>query len=111
MDNAHIVKTSDITGLKVRNLDGITLGTISELVINKLSGKTNYMVVDFDGHGGMKNKYFAFPWGAFEYSETEDCYVLDVDIQLLKNTIGLDNAQWPNFNFMDLEIAARKYYQ
>ncbi|MDI1352074.1 MAG: PRC-barrel domain-containing protein [bacterium] len=107
MDYPNTVKSSDIVGIKVKSLEGKYIGEVNELIINKLSGKVGFVVVDFGGILGFGNKYFTFPWPAFNYSLCEDCYILDADIDLIKNTIGFDTEQWPNFHAVDLE----KYYQ
>lgn len=106
MDHPNIVKASDFTGVKVKNMKGKQIGEINELMVNKLSGKVSYVIVDFGGFS-YGNKYFAFPWQAFQYCEQEDFFNMDVNIELLKNTIGFDKEKWPNFHATDLE----KYYQ
>lgn len=107
MDYPNMAKASDLTGVKVKNLTGTLIGEVSELVINKLSGKISYVVVDFSKFQSFGNKYFSFPWHVFQYCVNGDFFSLDVDIELLKNTTGFDKEKWPNFHATDLE----KYYQ
>ena len=47
---------------------------------------------------GLGNKLFALPWGAFEFSSTENKLILNVDKEKLKAAPGFDPAaKWPDF--------------
>jgi sporulation protein YlmC with PRC-barrel domain len=39
MENHTVVKASEITGLKVKNLNNENLGEINDVVMDKISGK------------------------------------------------------------------------
>ena len=45
MNHINVVKASEITGTKVKNLAGENLGEITEIVIDKGQGKVSYIVL------------------------------------------------------------------
>lgn len=98
MENRGIVKSGEITGTKVTNPEHENLGDIAEVVIDKQSGKVSYLVLDFGGVLGFGNKYFAVPWHLFLYNNKDNCFILNVDKQHLKNAPGFDKDHWPNFS-------------
>jgi uncharacterized protein YrrD len=90
--------TSKLIGESVVNERNEDLGKIHELVLDAQSGRVAYAVLSFGGFLGMGTKLFAMPWGAFEFSSTEDKLVLNVDKEKLKSAPGFEkDAKWPDF--------------
>jgi len=87
-----VVSASKIIGESVVNRKSEKLGKIHELVIDANAGRLAYAVLSFDG------KHFAMPWSAFEFANTENKLILDVDKQKLEAAPGFDkNNKWPDF--------------
>ncbi|OEH45065.1 hypothetical protein lpari_03963 [Legionella parisiensis] len=57
-----------------------------------------YLVLDFGGFMSFGNKFFAIPWNAFTYNLDEDCFILNIDKERLKNSPGFDKDHWPEFS-------------
>lgn len=74
MEHSGVVKSGEITGVKVKNPTHENLGDIAEVVIDKISGKVSYLVLDFGGVLGFGNKFFAVPWHLFLYDDEDDCF-------------------------------------
>lgn len=110
MEHHSIVKSSEVTGVKVTNLSGEDLGDINEVVIDKNSGTINYLVLDFGGFLGFGNKFFAVPWKNFTYNDEEDCFVLNVDKERLKNAPGFDKDHWPDFASLSVTKPITQFY-
>jgi len=111
MDNHTVTKASEITGMKVKNAHNENLGEINDVVMDKSSGKVNYLVLDFGGFLSFGNKFFAVPWNFFTYNNSEDCFVINVDKETLKNAPGFDKDKWPNFASPNFTSSINKYYQ
>jgi sporulation protein YlmC with PRC-barrel domain len=93
-----VVSASKIIGEAVINRQNENLGKINEIVFDARSGRLAYAVLSFGGFLGMGNKLFALPWGAFEFSTTENKLILNVDKEKLKSAPGFDPAaKWPDF--------------
>lgn len=106
MDYPKLAKSKHIIGMPVKDRNGKSVGLVSELVADISSGSINYAVVDFSNFKNPTNQYFAFPWPAFTYSSETECFLLDCHIELLKNTVGFAQTQWPNF----VSAAMGRYY-
>ena len=93
-----VVSASEIIGETVANLQGENVGKILELVIDAGKNRVVYAVLSFGGFMGMRNKLFAIPWEAFEFSETEKKLILNVDRQKLEAAPGFEKGdKWPDF--------------
>ncbi len=110
MTYRKVVKSSEVTGVNVKNLTGESLGEIIEVVIDKAHGKVTYLVLDFGGFLGFGNKFFAIPWKMFTYNEEEDCFNLDLDKERLKDAPGFDKDSWPNFTSPNIATSIDQFY-
>ncbi len=99
--SSQVVKSREVIGVEVKNKEKEDMGKIEEIVLDKVSGQARYVVLSFGGMLGLGDKYFAFPWKAISYSPEDECFILDVDKDKLKEEQGfdkehwLDMAQWP----------------
>lgn len=105
-----VVKASEVTGVDVKNLAGENLGKINEVVIDKAQGKVSYLVLNFGGFLGFGNKFFAVPWNMFAYNEEEDCFILNLNKEQLKDAPGFDKDHWPNFTSPDISTSIEQFY-
>ena len=106
-----VVSASKIIGEAVVNRQNEDLGKIHELVIDAKAGRLAYAVLSFGGFMGMGNKLFALPWKAFQFAETENKLVLNVDKEKLKAAPGFDkDAKWPDFADRTWGTTIYKYY-
>jgi sporulation protein YlmC with PRC-barrel domain len=106
----NIVKASEVTGVNVKNAAGESLGKINEVVIDKNLGKVSYLVLEFGGILNFGNKFFAIPWKLFTYNEHDDCFMLNVDKDKLKNAPGFDKDHWSNFTAQETTTAIEQFY-
>ncbi|WP_028389637.1 PRC-barrel domain-containing protein [Legionella fairfieldensis] len=111
MSHRSVVKASEVTGVKVKNALNEHLGEINDFVIDKAFGKVNYLVLDFGGFLSFGNKFFAIPWHLFTYDKNNDCFILNVDKERLKNAPGFDKNNWPNFADAEFSASIDKYYE
>jgi len=94
---SNIVKAKDeVIGVVVKNAAKEKLGKICELMLDKFSGRTIYAVLESDGFLGMGEKLFALPWNAFHYDAEEECFILNIEKEKLKNAPGFDKDHWPD---------------
>ena len=82
----QVVKTCDVIGKSVLSYTNEKLGSIEEIVLDKVSGETKYVVLSFGGFLGMGDKLYALPWKSINYDLNEDAFKL-----------GIDKENWPNF--------------
>jgi uncharacterized protein YrrD len=92
-----VVKASDqVVGRDVKNNADEDLGTIKEIMLDKMSGKVAYIVLESGSFLGMGGKLFALPWNAVNYDKDEECFRLNIDKDRLKNAPGFNKDNWPD---------------
>jgi hypothetical protein len=91
------LSASTITGDEVVNLDGDSIGKITEVMLDINSGRIAYAVMSFGGVLGLGDKLFAIPWGQLTLDAKNKRFTLDVTEEHLKHAEGFDKNHWPNF--------------
>lgn len=100
-----IVSASKIIGEAVVSRDNEKLGKIDDLVIDANGGHLAYAVLSFSG------KHFAMPWQAFEFANTENKLILNVNKEKLEEAPGFDKKDtWPDFADRTWGNDIHKYY-
>ncbi len=93
---SSLVRSKEVVGIEVKNTQGEYLGKIEDVVMDKLTGQSRYVVLSFGGIFGLGDKLFALPWGTLNYDTNEECFILNVDKDKMENAPGFDKDHWPN---------------
>jgi sporulation protein YlmC with PRC-barrel domain len=89
---------SSIIGDKVMNPAAEHMGTIKDIMINLSNGKIEYLVIELGGFLGIGEKYFAFPYSLLKIDTKNETFILDQELENLKNAPGFDKEHWPETN-------------
>jgi sporulation protein YlmC with PRC-barrel domain len=89
---------TSIIGDKVENQDGEDLGRIDNLMINLLTGRVEYVVLEYGSFLGLGGKLFAIPFRELRIAPGRHVFILDRDEEYLKNSPGFDKSHWPDTN-------------
>jgi hypothetical protein len=93
------------------NTAGEKLGSIEDIMIDKLTGKVAYAVISFGGFLGIGDRHHPLPWNVLKYDTNLDGYVIGLDKETLKAapTYGTDEE----VDWADREWARRvhDYYK
>jgi sporulation protein YlmC with PRC-barrel domain len=92
------VKVSSLIGTDIYNLEGESLGSIKEVVVDPSTGRIAYVVVSFGGFLGLGEKLFAIPFAAFERDELKGNYILNIAKDKLIAAPGFDSKNWPSMS-------------
>jgi hypothetical protein len=92
----RVLSAGTISSDNVKNLQGESLGSIRDLMIDVDSGQVAYAVLDFGGFLGIGSKLFAVPWQALHLAPEEKCFRLDVQKERLEEAHGFDPDNWPD---------------
>ena len=74
--HTEVIRAKKVIGTTVKNSTGDKIGTVEDIVLDKLSNNIVYAVVGFGGFLGMNEKYHPVPWSALDYVESENSYVV-----------------------------------
>ena len=78
--STHDVISSDrVEGTAVYNLAGDKLGSVDDLMIDKVSGQVRYAVLEFGGFLGMGSDRYPLPWSLLKYDLDKGGYVVPLD--------------------------------
>lgn len=91
----RLMTASTLTGDKVINRSGETLGDIDEIMLDVPRGRIAYAVMSAGGVLGVGEKLFAIPWQALVLDTDRHCFVLDVPKERFKDAPGFDKDHWP----------------
>lgn len=87
-----LVAASKVNGTTVYNASGQQLGTIDDIMIDKVSGRAIYAVMSFGGFLGIGDSYHPLPWAALKYNPEIGGYVINLDKDKLKNAPAFDRG-------------------
>lgn len=97
MNTHNVVRASeDVVDKEVKNSAQEDLGTIREVMLDKVSGKVAYVVLESGSFLGMGGKLFAIPWNSISYDKEDECFILNVDKDRLRDAPGFDKDNWPD---------------
>lgn len=96
VDSPHPLIASDrVEGTSVYRSNGDKIGTIQNLMIDKLSGKTAYAVMSFGGFLGMGEDHYPLPWSVLTYNPELGGYEVNLTDEQLKGAPKYeDEADW-----------------
>ncbi|MDM0049702.1 PRC-barrel domain-containing protein [Variovorax sp. J22R115] len=94
----RVISSDLVEGTAVYNNDGDQLGTIEGLMIDKVSGKVRYAVMEFGGFLGMGTERYPIPWTMLRYDVDRDGYVVPLDKARLEGAPRYAAADVPNYD-------------
>ncbi|AMC99704.1 PRC-barrel domain-containing protein [Halomonas chromatireducens] len=107
---AMLLSASTITGDDVYNMQDEELGKVLDVMLDITEGKIRYAVLASGGFLGMGDRLFAVPWKALKLDTQNRRFLLDVDVERLKNAPGFDKDQWPNMADATWNSTIESYY-
>ncbi len=93
-ENTDFRSADALQGRDIINHGGEDIGEVSELLINRGSGRIDYAVVKTGAVLGMGGKTIAIPYGALRWNQTNDKFVLDATEDQLKRYPEFSAARW-----------------
>ena len=76
---SSVISSDKVNGTNVYNPAGEKLGTIDSLMIDKISGRVRYAVMEFGGFLGMGTDRYPMPWDTLKYEPEMGGYVVAVE--------------------------------
>ena len=87
---ASLISADRVEGTSVYNRTGDHLGSIKDVMIDKMSGKVAYAVMSFGGFLGIGEKLHPVPWSKLNYDRSQGGYVVDMDKRVLEGALTRD---------------------
>jgi sporulation protein YlmC with PRC-barrel domain len=84
-ETRELIASNKVEGTAVYDLEGERLGSITNFMVDKRSGKVDYAVMQFGGFLGIGADYYPIPWSMLTYSTDHTGYVVDLDKDTLED--------------------------
>jgi sporulation protein YlmC with PRC-barrel domain len=75
----RFILSSRVNGTPVFDRDGNEVGHVEDLSIERVSGKTVYVIMAFGGFLGIGEKFHPIPWTLLDYDPDRAGYVVPLD--------------------------------
>jgi hypothetical protein len=87
-----LIAADKVKGTDVYNLTGDKLGSVDDIMIDKVSGRAIYAVMSFGGFLGMGESYHPLPWATLKYDAQKGGYVVNLDKKKLEGAPNYDRS-------------------
>ncbi|SFB73879.1 PRC-barrel domain-containing protein [Polaromonas sp. OV174] len=94
---SSIISSDKVNGTNVYNPTGEKLGSVDCLMIDKLSGKVRYAVMEFGGFLGMGTERYPLPWETLKYDTSKGGYVVSLVKDQLENAPRYERDTAPEY--------------
>lgn len=84
------ILASKVKGTAVYNNAGDKIGTVEDVVLDKLSNQIMFAALGFGGLMGIGEKYYPVPWSMLNYSKDKGGYVVPLDKTRLESAPAYD---------------------
>lgn len=108
---SRLYTAETLKGRDVVSMTGEHIGEIESVVIDSSRGCIAYAVLGMRKSSMFgKEKLFAIPWRALMIDEAHKDFVMDVDLEILKNSPGFDRENWPSEPDPTFAKSVKEYY-
>lgn len=83
-ETSRLISADKVEGTSVYNTTGDKVGSIRNVMIDKVSGEVAYATMASGGVLGIGSDYFAVPWNALTYNTDLGGYEISVDRERLQ---------------------------
>ncbi len=106
-----VLSSSSLTGDTIVDIEGKSLGTVEDLVIDTADGNVMYAVLARGGLMGVLKKLFAVPLHLLSVDTENQRLVLDVEEEVLDSSPGFDHDNWPSVADSRWQNGLRAHYE
>jgi sporulation protein YlmC with PRC-barrel domain len=97
--SGRLIAADKVEGTTVYNSAGEKLGSVEDIMLDKMSGKACYAVLSFGGFLGMGTKQYPLPWEKLTYDTNMGGFIVNIDKATLENAPaytegGMRESDW-----------------
>lgn len=90
-----MIAAEEVQGTTVYNRGGEKLGSVEDIMLDKISGRACYAILSFGGFLGMGSKEFPLPWEKLTYDTGMGGFVVDITQEdLAKAPVYSESENW-----------------
>jgi len=88
----RLISADKVEGTAVYDRAGNRLGTVEDLMIDKVSGRVAFAVMSFGGFLGIGENHHPLPWSVLTYDTVRGGYVVDLTKEQLEGAPAYASA-------------------
>ena len=96
--SGSLIAAEKVNGTDIYNMNGEHLGTVDDIMIDKISGKAIYAVMSFGGFLGIGERYHPLPWQVLHYDPSKGGYIVGLSRQQLEGAPTFARNEEPDFD-------------
>jgi hypothetical protein len=109
-ETGNLILAGKVTGTNVYNRQSEKLGSVYDVMLNKLNGQVAYAIMSFGGFLGMGESYHPLPWRALTYDTGLGGYVVDIDRSRLEGAPHYTTGAEPDWSDRAYSQSIDHYY-
>lgn len=109
--HTEAIAASRVIGTSVYNTEGNSIGSIEDVMLDKMSNGIMFAVIGFGGFLGMGEKYHAVPWATLDYDEDQGGYVVPFTKEQLQAAPAYSIKELTGADGEAARDASFQYYQ
>lgn len=109
--HTQAIPASRVNGTEVYNTQGEHIGSIEDVMLDKLSNNIMFAVVGFGGFLGIGEKYHAIPWASLDYEKERGGYVVPFTKEQLEAAPAHDINELTREDGQGVRDQAYEYYK
>jgi sporulation protein YlmC with PRC-barrel domain len=102
----RMIAASKVSGTAVYNTAGQSLGSVYDLMLDKVTGKADYAILSFGGFLGIGERYHPLPWNQLTYDPQAGGFVVNLDRDRLEGApsyAASDLGRWDDTRSTDID--------
>jgi hypothetical protein len=104
----HLIASDRVEGTAVFNRQGDKLGTIKNFMVDKVSGRAEFAVMQFGGLFGLGTDYYPIPWTMLAYDVDKGGYAVNLSQEQIESAPRY--GQIDHVYSRDYDDMVRSYY-
>ena len=108
--HGKLIAATKVNGTTVYNTAGEKLGSVYDVMIDKISGKAEYGILSFGGFLGLGDKYYPLPWRELKYDTGLGGYRTNLTADRLQGAPKYGNDNDWNWDDPGRARAVNDYY-
>lgn len=109
--HTQAIQASRVIGTDVYNMQSEHIGTIEDVMLNKMSNDIMFAVISFGGFLGIGEKYHTVPWSSLDYEPERGGYVVPFTKQQLEAAPVYDVNDLTSEDGRNVRDASYDYYK
>ena len=109
MSVARRLTKREIAENKVKDLGGLDLGRIEEVLVHPQTGRERFAIIAFGAFLGSTDRLFAVPWRSLSMDDLTGTYFLHADRRTLRSAPKFSRAELQSLDSQHLGLVARHF--